>query len=153
VCAFKRKGRRVFTVKIADREGRWRPRTLKTRDAGIARKMQAMLTALGPEGKRAYDVTDRVLSGALSVAELWDLWIASEKDLRALRRRLRDVDLEPFVEEWYGVLTGPRSAIAPSSRPLPLGRTLSHPSRQTVRPVRTHASAARALGGRDGRRR
>lgn len=110
--AYRRKGRRVHQIKIGGRDGRWFARTSGTRDANTAKKMQRMVDELGPQGARAWDIIDRLEAKTLSVADLWDLWIAHDKDLDRVRAHLDDVDLEPHVATWQAALKGPSTGIA-----------------------------------------
>ncbi|HVX38772.1 MAG TPA: site-specific integrase [Gemmatimonadaceae bacterium] len=110
--AFRRAGRRVLTVKVPTTAGKWVARTSGTRDAATAKKMQRMLDELGPLGTRAWDVLARLEAKTLSVADLWDLWVACDKDLDAVRARLDDVDLEPMVATWREVMLGPSGGVA-----------------------------------------
>lgn len=110
--AYRRAGRRVHQIKIGTSSGAWIARASGTRDASTARKMQAMLDALGPQGKRAWDILDRLEARTLAVPALWDLWAAHERDLERVRAHLDDVDLAPWVLTWARALDGPAAGIS-----------------------------------------
>ncbi|HTE45154.1 MAG TPA: site-specific integrase [Gemmatimonadaceae bacterium] len=110
--AYKRAGRRIHQVKIGLKSGEWIARTSGTRDAVTAKKMQRMVDELGPQGTRAWDIIDRLEAKTLTVAALWDLWVANDKTLDRVRAQLDDVDLEPMVAPWRETLLGPASGIA-----------------------------------------
>lgn len=110
--AFLRTGRTVRTIKLKTQGGAWITRTSGTRDAVTARKMQRMADELGALELRAWDIIGRVEAKTLSIPDLWDLWVATGKDVDAIRARLDDVDLEPMVETWHTAMSGPAGGIA-----------------------------------------
>jgi integrase len=99
--AYTRKGKTIKTVKVPTRSGSWVQRTTSTRDPVTAERMQRMITDLGTYGERAWDIFDRVEKRSLSIPALYDLWVETKKDLKLIRERLDDVDIEPFVAEWH----------------------------------------------------
>jgi integrase len=104
--AYNRKGQSTKTINVPTRDGKWRMRTTSTRDPVTAKRMQRMVDDLGPRGARAQDLLDRVLEGTLSLAELYDRWIACDHDIERLREQLADVDLEPLIKDWIKAISG-----------------------------------------------
>lgn len=97
------KGRTIWRVKVPTRFG-WVDRSTGSRDKAMAKAMDRMLEDLGPKGKRAWDLLDRVADSTLSLGRLYDAWRVAELD--TLRAVLADVDLGPYVERWRDYLAG-----------------------------------------------
>jgi integrase len=95
--AITRKGKKVKTIKVPTRSGKWIQRTSGTADASTAAKIGRMVQDL----RRTYDILDRIEAGSISLPELFVLWEECRRDVDAIRQRLNDVDLEPFVAEWH----------------------------------------------------
>lgn len=100
---WKRKGRSIYWLSLPTRHG-WKDKSTGTRDKPTARAMERMLDELGPRGKRAWDLLDRVAANTLSLGELYDAYRAN--DLNGLRDRLEDVDLNAYVTPWQEHLAG-----------------------------------------------
>lgn len=98
VTIFRAKGRSIYTVKVPNRVGEWLAYSSGTKHQATARRLERMVEHLGPRGERAWDVLDLVHSGTLSLAELYDRYDASGKDVAKLRVTLRQADLAPLVE-------------------------------------------------------
>lgn len=95
---FRPRDHRTWRVKIPTRHGSWRDRSTGTRDKATANAMQRMVTELGPQGKRAWDLLEAVLAGQLSLGRLYDAY--RDNQLDRLRAELNDLDLLPLVEHW-----------------------------------------------------
>lgn len=96
-------------VRVPTRDGRLFTRATGTTDLSTAKHMARVLDELGPRGRRD-DLVDAVALGKISIATLYDAYVAN--DLEAVRERLRDIDLSPLVEEW---LSSVRSSRAPET--------------------------------------
>ena len=94
--ALTRKGKKVKTIKVPTRSGKWIQRTSGTRDPITAGKIGRMLQDL----RRTYDILDRIEAGSISLPELFVLWEECKRDVDLIRARLNDVNIEPYVEEW-----------------------------------------------------
>lgn len=107
--AFRRKGRSIWMVKVPtlkpDGEP-WVDRTTTTKDRVTAHKMQAAINAIATMQPPPRDVVDRLVDGTLTVPAFFALHTETKGDLRAMRARLDDVDLEPMVEPFYEALRG-----------------------------------------------
>jgi len=96
---YKRKGgRHYFDGRLPD--GRWKQLGTRTTSKPLAIKIEAMWDQLAQE-HRAWDLLRLVLDRQLTVGRLYDLWVETRYSPREMRRRLRDVDLEPLVKEWH----------------------------------------------------
>lgn len=82
----------------------WEQLCTFVKDRRLADKIEAMWGELA-EDHRAFDVLDRVLSGELTAAALYDLWRSEgvNRSLALLRQHLKDVDLAPVVAEFLGI--------------------------------------------------
>ena len=96
------RGRVWWYVSVPRRSRGWVKRACGTKDRQTARAMKRMLEELGPTGRRDWELLDAVCSNRLSVAELFDAYVANALDV--LRAQLNDVDLEPYVDQWVDVL-------------------------------------------------
>jgi integrase len=96
---FKRGGRKTWTFQARSQTGHKQLGT-RTTNKALAGKMEAMWEELASQ-YRAWDVLGMVFSGALAIGTLYDLWLASERKLVELRRRLIDVDLRTLIVPWY----------------------------------------------------
>lgn len=99
--AYRRKGRDTWLTDVRTETG-WRQLSLRTPAKALAGRMETMWETLATE-HRAWDVLNRVLDGSLTIGRLYDLWTETKYDLAEIRRRLRDVDLSPIVEEFLEV--------------------------------------------------
>lgn len=95
---------------VPTRSGRWTKRTTGSRDKAMAQKMGRMIDNLGPKGERAWVFLDAIVSGQLSVAELYDAY--SLRKLDELKEELTDIDLEPQVSKWLKAI---ESNVAPDT--------------------------------------
>jgi integrase len=93
---YRQKGRSTWWVKVQDGAGEWIGFTTGTKHKATAQRMADMLTALSQE--RVVDVLDLLHTEAISVPALYDRYRAADNDIRALRRGLETVDLDPLIE-------------------------------------------------------
>lgn len=111
--AFKRKGRTIWALKIRNGAGKWITISTRTRDPITARKMQGMIDEIGPNGERAQDILDAVISARLTLPSLYGLWRVTNRDIgyrsgsmkwtRHLRRNERPVPQWPASRHgWHG---------------------------------------------------
>jgi integrase len=126
VTPFRQKGRKVYSIKVPQPNGVWVTVTTGTRDRVTAKAMQDAVRALGPEGKRAFDL----LAGALSkkgLAAFWASWQSVpvrtsqatgkplepsiDERIEYMRTERDATNIVPLVETWHTVLTGPSRAI------------------------------------------
>lgn len=99
--AFKKGGRNTYMVKIFDRKKEeWVQRGIRTKDSVTAKRMQAMIDAIGAQGKRTWEIVDALVDGVIRVPHLYDIYLEEARDLDRVKVRLEDVDLEPYVKEW-----------------------------------------------------
>lgn len=100
---FRRKGTARYSFQARTETGRVQLPT-GTPSKVLAGKIEAMWEELAVE-HRAWDVLNRVLSPLedLTIGALWDLWLATEKNVPEIRRRLDDLNLEPLVDEFLGI--------------------------------------------------
>ena len=89
-------GRSVFMVQFSGRDGRRVRRSTGTTEASVARSMDGMLREL--KDRRDWDSLELVISGAVSLGELWDAW--RREDLAGLQARVQDRQLEPYLARW-----------------------------------------------------
>jgi integrase len=94
-----RRGRRPSYYFTGKNRGGWLQLCTHTPDKRLAQKVEAMWVELAEE-QRAWDVLDRVIAKTLSLADLYDVWRESGRDVHELRRRLNDTDVEPVVGEF-----------------------------------------------------
>jgi site-specific recombinase XerD len=130
--AFRAKGRKFFETKVPVQvEGKvaWKKQPTGTVDPVVARAIDTMVAYLGPQKKQAWDVLGAVTGTPQrwTLAELYRRWSgvgAGEQDddgepkeitpkqrLAAVREQLHDVDLEPLVDKFHGVLLKPGSTV------------------------------------------
>lgn len=105
---FRRAGRNVWVCKVPDlrRKGIWEDRSTTTSDRVTATKMQDAINEVAAVHPPAFDILERLLDKRMSVAEWFAAWVASGEDLEAMRERLNDVDLEPYVEKFFRSMKG-----------------------------------------------
>lgn len=123
---FRQRGRKVYSIKVPKATGEWITVTTGTRDRPTARAMQEAVRALGPEGKRAFDL----LAGALTkkgLAAFWQSWRAVpsrtsptsgktiepsiDERIEYMRTERAATNIVPLVDDWFDVLTGPSRAM------------------------------------------
>ena len=104
---YRREGRDAWFVAVPTPHGRAK-RSTGTAHRATAVAMERMLTALGPKGRRAWDLLERVVDGSLSIGTLYDAY--SNNDLDGLRARLQDADLAEHVDGWQAWLVDRVSA-------------------------------------------
>jgi integrase len=95
---YRRDGVQQWYVAVPTRTGRVK-RSSGTADKATARAIERMVKALGDE--RAWDLLDALVAQTLPIGELYDAWRAN--DLKGLRARHNEVDLEPLVAEWAAI--------------------------------------------------
>lgn len=101
---FRRKGRRFLYFQARTKTG-WKQLCTHATEKRTAAAIEAMWTQLS-EGERAWDVLDRVLARPALIGTLYDQWVASGRNVTALRRLVADVDLTPLVDEFIAVYAG-----------------------------------------------
>lgn len=99
---FRPSGRTIWRVKLPNRHAGWKDISTRTRDKPTANAMDRMLDALGPKGKRDWELLDAVWDGRLELPALFDAYRMN--DLASLRARLDDVDLRPYIDRWQDAL-------------------------------------------------
>lgn len=128
--AYKPKGKRTRKVKVPTRDSRrWVARSTGTRDPQRAKLAQRMVDVLGPRDKAAWDLLELItaVKPSHSLAELLELWLSTpvtrhdnegqpiapsdDERLKHVRQLLKDVDVEPMVETFFEVLTGPKENV------------------------------------------
>lgn len=97
---FKRKGRPTFYFQAQTATG-YKQLSTDTRTKTLANKIVAMWDALADA--REWDILNRVVAGSLAIGDLYDKWVASKQDTRALRRHLEDVDVMQFADDFLAV--------------------------------------------------
>jgi hypothetical protein len=75
---------------------------------------------LGPNGRREWDLLDRVTKGTLSLGDLFDAW--SKDDLDGLRARLADDDLALRIPDWDAWLADRVGAVSKTRYVVHVGR-------------------------------
>jgi integrase len=118
VMVFRREGKTIYSAKVPTQGGVWIEKSTGTKDRTTAREIDAMVLALGPEKSRAWDVLERLTAKPprLTLALLFDIWQSCDRDLRAVRAKLDDIDLEPMVATWAKELANPARGLAPDTR-------------------------------------
>lgn len=130
--AYKPKGKRTRKVKMPTRDARkWVARSTGTRDPQRAKLMQRMVDVLGPKDKAAWDLMETVTAPenpTHTLSELFELWLSTpvtrhdpqtgdpiapsdDERIRHMRAQLRDVDVEPMIEDFFKVMTGPKENV------------------------------------------
>jgi len=104
-----------------------------------------MLIELGPRGRRAWDLLERVADNSLPLAEVFDAY--SRNDLDGLRARIDDVDLAVHVASWTAWLTD-RVSAATRQRYFTHLRTLIPEGKSFQRSAFTAPAIARWLAQR-----
>ncbi len=99
-----RQGDGPWRIYLPTPQGTRKLRSTGTHDKRIAAAMERMVTALGYRGSRDWDLLEAVLAGQLTIGELYDADQANT--LAALRARLDDIDLLPYIDRWQDWLTG-----------------------------------------------
>jgi integrase len=103
-------------------------------DGVAARRIDRMLEQLGPAGKHAWDVLERVTASppTLDLSRLYTLWNETpitrhdkksgkpiepspDERLAYIREKLESIDVEPLIAEWREVLTGPAINVKPDT--------------------------------------
>jgi integrase len=107
--------------------------------------MERMLEELGPHGKRAWDLLDRVAAGTLALPALFDAFAAN--DLDGLRTRLDDVDLTLHIAPWE-VWIGDRVKSNTADHYVTHLRTLMPEGKPFLRSAFTAPAVARWLADR-----
>jgi integrase len=134
VNAFRAKGRKYFETKVPKQPAGggkvvWVKLPTGTMDPRTAKDMDKMIAALGPSGAHAWDVLEAVTGTPQrwTLSEMFGRWSvvpstktdkngraippSAHERIEALREQLHDVDLEPLVETFYKVLTGPSGGV------------------------------------------
>ena len=97
---------RTYYVKLRTADGTWVQLATGTQDRRVANEYAAMLERIGQRGSQEWDLIHAVCARPprLSLAALYAASRTGE--LRSLRVRLNDVDLEPWVEPFLKSRTG-----------------------------------------------
>jgi integrase len=111
----------------------------------MAKAMDRMLEDLGPRGKRAWDLLDRVADSTLILGRLYDAWRMARLD--DLRAELADVDVGAYVDRWQDYLVG-RVSAGERDRYLSHVRTLVPAGAPCLRSLLTPDALERWLTGR-----
>lgn len=101
---------KLYSIYVPTRSGGRVSKATGTAYKPLARAMQRMLDDLGPRGQRAFDLLDHIVSGSLSVPELYDAHASRRLD--ELRGKLADVDLQGYIAAWHASV---RSRISSTS--------------------------------------
>jgi integrase len=107
VSAFQAAGRTIHHVKFKVAGG-WVKRTTGTRDPNTAKKMQRMVTDLGPTELDESDILAAINDNRLTVPQVWAIWKGPESipvRLKKLRAFLADADLLEKREDWIAEVT------------------------------------------------
>jgi len=104
---YRRKERDAWFVAVPTPHGRVK-RSTGTTHRPTAVAMERMLVALGPKGRRAWDLIERVVDGTLTLGTLYDTY--ANNDLEGLRARLADADLAQHIDGWLAWLADRVSA-------------------------------------------
>lgn len=108
--AFVQKDRQIRQIKVPTSTG-WKKRTTGTRDSATAKLYQQMVDELGPRGKNAVWILDRV-GTQFSLAELYQLWTKSRRSVARLKKLLKDVDVSKELEGWESWLSSKSSGVS-----------------------------------------
>ncbi len=98
---YKRSGRPSLYFEGKTRHG-WRQVCTYTHDKKLAQRIEHMWAELASR-HRAWDLLEPVLADGTTIGALYDQWTETKHDVEAMRRMAKDVDVEPFVEEWAEV--------------------------------------------------
>jgi integrase len=153
---YRRGDRRVWTVKVPTEAGQWRGLSTGTFHGQTAKKMQEMVDELGPKGARAWDILTMVHESAITVPELYDRWVGSNRDLIRLRQSLRAVDVEPLVEQYLKAATCSEDTkshyralierLIPKDKPFPIGQLTVARVQKMIDELKGKASTKRKAG-------
>lgn len=154
--AYRPKGRRIWTIKVPQEGGKWRPVSTGSFHAPTARRMQEMVDKLGPKGARAWDVLERVHQNHLSLGELFDRWLSAKQDVDELRQSLRTVDLEPMVQRFLDAATCSEDTkdhydallrrLMPCDTPFPIGEFTTGRVQQAIDDLKVTPATKRKFG-------
>ncbi len=95
---YKNGKRKTWVVSVPTKVGSFVRRSTGTTHRATAVRIEHMLVDLGPRGRRMFDLVDAVLENQLTLGALLDAW--DSNDLDGLRNRLKDVNLEPYVNRF-----------------------------------------------------
>ncbi len=76
---YRRKGVDVWLVSVPTRHGRTK-RSTGTTHKPTAKAIERMLVELGPKGRRAWDLLDRVANNTLELSTLFDFYARNDLD-------------------------------------------------------------------------
>jgi integrase len=107
---YKRHRRDAYFVAVPTPHGRVK-RSTGTAHRPTAKAIERMLLELGPNGRREWDLLERVVDGSLPLGRVFDAW--SNNDLDGLRAQLTDVDLTTLIPDWQAWLV---DRVGPDSR-------------------------------------
>lgn len=128
--AFKRKGRKIRSAKVPTQRGDWVERTTGSKDPVVGRAIQRMVSDLGPQGRQAWDILERITAtkATLTLGELHKRWTATparvdpdtgnpiepstDERLKHVRASFQEGDLRKLLAKWHEILTGPAADIS-----------------------------------------
>lgn len=108
---YRRRGREQWLVDLRTQTGWKKGVSTRTTSKALAGRMELMWETLATE-HRAWEILGHVLAGALTIGQLYDLWVETRYNVAEIRRRLSDQDLEQLVEPFLEVYAGD---VAPDS--------------------------------------
>lgn len=73
-----------------------------TPDKKLAQRIEHMWTELATR-HRAWDLLEPVVNDPRKIGDLYDVWSETRGDVEEMRRRAKDVDVEPLVAEWTAI--------------------------------------------------
>lgn len=108
---YKRSNRPTFYFEAKQRVG-YKQLCTDTTDKKTAQRIEHVWSTLADQ--RAWDLLEPIVADlakpkserARTIGWLLDVWNETRGDLAAIRRRAADVDVEPFVAEWFGTYEG-----------------------------------------------
>lgn len=100
---YSRPGRPSKYFEARTRTG-WKQICTHTPDKKLAQSMEHMWDVLSSR-HRAWDLLDPVLADPKTIGALFDAWTDTKQDVEEMRRRAKDVDVEPLVAVWAAIYT------------------------------------------------
>jgi integrase len=156
VTPYKRRDRRVWTVKVPAEGGAWHGLSTQSLHRDTAKRMQDMVDSLGPKGARAWDILSLLHEGVLTLPQLFDRWVESKRDLTSLRSSLRAIDVEPLVEQYLKAASCSEDTkshyralikhLIPPGKPYPIGSLTRERVQKMIDELKGRASTKRKAG-------
>jgi integrase len=123
---YRQHGRSVYLIKVPRDDGSWVSVSTGTDRRQVAKDIQAAVTALGPEGRRAWDLLKDATTKK-GLAAFWRAWSAVphrisqatgkplepsvDERIEYMRTERAATNIVPLVDDWFDVLTGPSRAM------------------------------------------